>query len=348
MGKIKLSVLDIGVMRTNQTVQNAFKTSMDLASLSDNLGYERFWVAEHHNVKAAITATTALLTGVLAAKTNKISVGGYTLLPHYTAYMIAEQSATLEACFPDRIDVCIGGATGADWIATKALRGQLSHTDKEDPDYYSLLKDYIGFMRPEGITFKTKDKSYVLQTLPNITSIPDLWIMGGSEDEAIIAANLGLCFAFPYHVTGDVGVRKIIDIYKNNFKPSLFLNKPKVLVSVIAIVAQTNEEAKRLAQSHLYVLAAFRSGELETSQPLVEEIESLTIPNKYLPMIEHYKKTWLIGDVKTVANKLKDLAKEFNVDELMINPLAAAYAADNVEESKNRVFTLKSLAAELL
>jgi len=318
-----------------------------LAQTAEKFGYARYWVTEHHNTTSVVAANTPLIASVVAAKTEKIRVGGYVLLPHYTAYAIAEQMATLDACFPNRVDIAIGGATGADAIATQVLRGY-PHGRTAEANYAELVQALLGFLHQEGLELNAGQRVVKVKALPKMAGTVKPSLLGGSFEEAKLAGHLGLPFVYPYHVTGSENTRDVLDFYRAEFIPSRFADKPHVSLSVIAVAAQDEAQAQLLARAHLYILAAFRSGELTIQQPLVEELASLVIPPSYQKMIDHFKKTWLIGTPTQVADQIRILVQAYGVDDIQINPVAPAYADEAPERSLTREFTLTSLAEALV
>lgn len=183
-------------------------------------------------------------------------------------------------------------------------------------------------MQPGGVTLDLKDHSYQLQAAPNATSSPTSWMLGTSSHSAMLAAELGLPYAFGYHIRGD-GVEEAVNLYRVHFKPSAFCAEPRVLLSAIVVIGDTAEEAQRLAHPQLYFMSAFRSGEVVSPQMLVEEADGVRFPDRYDDLVAMFRRTWIIGDREQAGEQIEALARRLDLDEVMINPVAAAYRSDD-------------------
>ncbi|SEG64803.1 MsnO8 family LLM class oxidoreductase [Sphingobacterium lactis] len=338
---IVLSVLDIGPIRENQTSSQAFSSMTDLAQHAEELGYNRFWVAEHHNASACVAGSTSVIAGAIAGKIKAMNTGGYVLLPHYTPFLVAEQSATLEAFYPGRIDLCIGGATGTDSLTTALIRGGRMNANQ---DYAEMIQQTLLLLQEGGADFYAENKKYHFSVMNGANSKPSVWLMGASEQEAIIAAELGIGFALPFHVTADYRGAEVIQVYRDNFKASTFFQEPKASATAIAVVGESQQEAERLAIAHLQTLGAFRSGELKGLQPLSENISAEMFSSKYRAMTEHMRLTWAIGNAEKVVQKLNEIIDVLKPDELMISPMNPSSKFDDPNLSQARVGALEAIA----
>lgn len=342
----KLSVIDVGPIRSNQNASDALASMISLALTAEKAGYHRYWLAEHHNTSAIVASNTPLLTGVLGAHTKKIRIGGYVLLPHHTPYDIAEQFATLEALYPERIDACVGCTAGTDWLSASLLRGGRESYVNPGESYETAVKNLISLLDPKGAVLKTDQQNFPIISLPKAVSAPPVWVLGASRDSALMAGSLGLPYSFPYHVT-DEGVSDALSSYRQHFQANTRLEKPNATISIMVVLGKTEEEATLLAKAHLYVLSAFRTGELVEQQRLAEDLKEFNFPNHYGEMIKKFKQTWFIGTPQKVATQIKELANKLEVEELLINPIAAAFQSDDIRKAPNREFTLNALAEEL-
>ncbi len=347
---IQLSVLDVGSIRTHQTAPQAFEAMLALAQVAQAAGCTRYWVAEHHNAPSLVAYNTPLITSALAAATRTMKVGGYVLLPHYPPLLLAEQLSTLEALYPHRINACVGCTAGTDGVSAYLLRGGRPGAAPGDA-YAAEVRELLALLQPEGVQFQVKGpdgqaQPFSVKAMPGVASEPEVWVLGASIGSAQLAAQLGLPYSFPYHVTGD-GVKEALKTYRKEFVPNEKHLQPKLNMSVIAIVAPTTEEAERLAKGKSIGLAAFRSGEVKSAQMLTEEVDDMPIPLKYAPMVTNFRKTWIVGTPPAAAAKIQALANDLQVEEILINPSATAYRSDDPNKSPTREYTVVSLAQAL-
>lgn len=341
---LRLSVLDIGPIRSNQTAADCMASIVDLAQHAESLGFQRYWLGEHHNVAAVAASQTAILSSVIGANTQSIRIGGCFLLSHYSPFLVAEQAAMVEACFPGRFDLGIGRSTGADRIASAMLQGGgRSGQHLEHPQALTSLQAMIDV---EGAHFDVRGTDYHLNSTSNPASSPPLWILGTSAYSANLAGQMGLPYAFGYHITGE-GVDEAFDEYRRSFQPSVHCPVPTALLSAIVVVGDTVEEAERLARAQLLFMCAFRSGENVDRQMLVEEAAEVDFPERYEDLLAMFRRTWIIDTPQGAASQIAALAKRLHLDELMINPVAAGYSDDPVGTAPNRRRTLSALAREL-
>jgi luciferase family oxidoreductase group 1 len=345
MSQLKLSVLDVGMIRTNQSAADAFSSMISLARHAENLGYHRYWLGEHHNVGAVVASQTAVFAAAVGAQTKKIRIGGCVLLSHYTPLQIAEQMSTLEGCYPGRVDLGLGRSSGADGLTSELLRGDRKE-GAASQGYEESVQQLLAMLRPDGLSLQVDSKNYLLRATSNSNSEPAAWMLSTSSRSAKLAAELGLPYAFGYHILGE-GMKEAIELYRSEFKPSELCPEPKVLVSAIVILGETSKEAERLSIPQLWGMCALRSGEPVSPQLLAEQAETVVFPERYKSLVEMFKKTWIIGDPKQAADQVKGLAASLEIDEVMINPVAASYAADDPTRAPNRERTLTLLAEQL-
>ena len=343
---LTLSVLDIGPVRSNQAAPDVFASMIELARHAEQLGYYRYWLAEHHNVAGVAASHTSVFSAAVGAHTNRIRIGGCVLLPHYSPLLVAEQAAILEACYPGRVDVGVGRSSGADGVTSHLLRGGREQGREAGASHPQALDTLVTLLQPHGAHVQLGDREFGIQSIPNASSAPPVWVLGTSAYSARLAAEQGLPYAFGYHISGE-GVKEAIDTYRSLFKPSRFLAQPKVLVSAIVVVGPSDEEAQRLAKPQLLQMSAFRSGEPSSPQPLVETVDAIPFADRHTGLVEMFKRTWIIGSPETAAERVMQLAMSLDVDEIMINPVAGAYAHDDPRRAPNREYTPASLARVL-
>ena len=344
MESVNLSVLDVGLIRTNQTAANAFSSMISLAQHAEKLGYHRYWLGEHHNFAGVVANQTAVFAAAVGAHTKKIRIGGCVLLSHYSPLLIAEQMSVLEACYPGRVDLGIGGSRGADEITSSLLRGDWN-VDAAPQSYTEAVQHLLAMLRPGGIKVAVGSRDYPLQAISNSTSVPDIWILSTSQRSASLAAQLGLPYAFGYHIQGE-GMKEAIDLYRSAFRPSTQCHEPKVIVSAIVVVGESATAAERLTRPHMLGMCQLRSGETVTPQLLVEDSDTVVFPERYASLVAMFKKTWIIGGPRQVSDQLKAIVTALGIDEVMIDPVAAAFAADDLSHAPNRERTLTWLAEE--
>ncbi len=344
---ISLSVLDLIPVRSNQTSADAIAASVALARRADELGYRRYWVAEHHNMPSVASTNPPVLVGVIAANTARIRVGsGGVMLPNHASLVIAEQFALLEAAFPGRIDLGIGRAPGSDPIITSFLRstGAVSDVDA----FPNNVKDIQALMNPGGAALRlTSGQEYSLRATPNASSAADLWLLGSSDYSANLAAKLGLPYVFANHFSGE-NTTHALNLYRRGFTPSTETPQPRTFLTLNVSVADTAEEALALELPHLQNMARLRSGQPFGPLATVEEAQDATLAPPQAALVEDMRRKTIIGTATEAASRIRTLAAEFGVDEVMIVPDASARAAADPATSPGRMRALELLAAEFL
>lgn len=235
---VKVNILDYAPIFEGSTPQEALAHTQELAQLADQLGYHRYWMAEHHSVSSVGSSSPEMFMMQLAASTKQIRIGsGGVMLPHYSAYKVAENFRVLEGFHPNRIDLGIGRSPGFDSVNQALNEGKEAHVSYEQQitDLHKYFKDQT----EENHRFK------YLKTTPMIETMPEMWLLGSSPNSAKLAAKLGMAYSFANFSPGKAaGGAKIIEQYLKNFQTSSLLKKPKVMVSVFVIVAETAEEAE--------------------------------------------------------------------------------------------------------
>ncbi len=347
----RLSVLDLIPVRSNQSSGDALAASVELAQSADRLGFERYWVAEHHNMAAVAATNPPVLIALIAASTSRIRVGsGGVMLPNHSPFVIAEQFAMLEAAFPGRIDLGIGRAPGSDPVITALLRSSGATSDVDE--FPHNVRDIGMLLNPDGATLQVSARSgqsaqdYVVRATPHAKSSPLMWLLGSSDYSAQLAARLGLPYVFAHHFSGE-GTARALELYRNGFTASETLAQPRTFLTVNAIVADTADEALALAQPQLQQMARLRSGLPLGAQLTVEEAAAAEVTPHMQDLMERMSTRWIIDAPEQAAARIRKLAHQFGVDEVMVSPGASARDADDPRTSPGRVRTLE-LLAELL
>ena len=347
----RLSALDLVPVRTNQSSSDAIAASVALAKRADELGYERFWIAEHHNMPAVAATNPPVLIGVIAASTGRIRVGsGGVMLPNHSPLVIAEQFAALEAAFPGRIDLGIGRAPGSDPVITALLRSSGATSDVDAfPDN---VRDIGLLLNPDGATLRIgagrdgRPQDYVVKATPLASGATPIWLLGSSDYSARLAAKLGLPYVFAHHFSGD-GTEQALGLYRSGFTASETLAQPRTFLTVNAVVAETVEAARALAQPQLQQMARLRSGLPLGPQLTVEEAAAAEVTPAMQELMDRMSERWVIDAPDAAATRLRELAARFAVDEVMVSPGASAYDADDPSTAPGRVRTLELLANRL-
>jgi luciferase family oxidoreductase group 1 len=310
---MKWSVLDQSPTSAGSGQDAAIRESLALAQQCDVLGYERYWVSEHHNTASIVGTAPEILMAAVAATTKRIRIGSAgIMLPHYSALKVAEQFRVLEALAPGRIDLGVGRAPGSDGLTAHALNPH-SNAAEEFPRQVQELQHWVsGTPLPAGHPYAK------IMALPTSSSSPQIWILGSSAYGAQLAAYFGLPYAFAYFFSDGAGVDEALSLYRNNYRPSERHPQPCATICVWAVTADTEAEALRLATTREYWRAGFEKG---VREPLVspETAQAHAYTPAELAMIAKLRDTALVGDPRQVAEKLHALARRLGLDEIVIN-----------------------------
>jgi len=247
---LPVSVLDLVATRAEESAGSAIARSVELARQVEQLGYKRYWVAEHHAIQGLACSATPVLIGHIAAATKTIRVGsGGVMLPNHAPLVVAEQFGTLEAIYPGRIDLGLGRAPGGDIQTMRALRRGLAQDGDDFPSLIEELRTYLGPERP----------GQVVRAIPGQKSNVPITVLGSSDFSAQLAAALGLSFAFAAHLAPEK-LCAAAHLYRERFRPSQVLQKPHLLVAVQVIAAETDAAARRLFTTPPAAFATSDSG----------------------------------------------------------------------------------------
>lgn len=262
---IPYSVLDLAVVTKGASIAEAIRNSRDLAVHAEEYGYNRFWMAEHHNMENIASSATAVLLGHVAAATKTIRIGsGGVMLPNHSPLVIAEQFGTLATIYPGRIDLGLGRAPGTDQVTANAIRSDRIQEVQRFPDNVKLLQQYLS----------TDNQNNKVRAIPGEgTNIP-IWILGSSTDSAFLAAELGLPYAFASHFAPQQ-LMPAIRIYRERFKPSDQLAKPYVMPGINIIAADTDEQAEYLSTSMKQMFMGVVTGDRKPMPPPVDDMNQI-------------------------------------------------------------------------
>ncbi|NMP25826.1 luciferase-like monooxygenase [Rahnella sp. SAP-1] len=305
---VPLSVLDLAPVPQGATPAQAFQCSLELAQQAEKWGYQRYWLAEHHNMTGIASAATSVLIGFIAAGTHSIRLGsGGVMLPNHSPLVIAEQFGTLATLYPNRIDLGLGRAPGTDQRTMIALRRHLSGEVDNFPRDVQELQHYFGEVQP----------NQAVQAVPGQGLHVPIWLLGSSLYSAQLAAALGLPFAFASHFAPDM-LYQALSIYRSQFKPSAQLQTPHAMVCINVIAADTDEQAQRMFTSNQQQFINLRRGNPGKLPAPVDNIESLWSAQERFGVDQALRMS-VVGNKETVRQGLQAVLRETEADELMIN-----------------------------
>lgn len=327
---ISINILDYSPVDENNNAREALIQTTELAKRADQLGYKRFWVSEHHQMQSLAGSTPELLMMHLAASTNRIRIGsGGVMLPHYSSYKVAENFRMLEALYPNRIDLGIGRAPGANRLVTHALNEEKTRPlsyEQQVVDLKSLLTNDF----PEDHRFKD------LVATPVIPTTPEIWVLGAGGGSAEIAADNGSAYTFAHFINPYGDGISAIKHYRENFKPSKLFNEPQAMIGVFAVIAETNEEAEELARAFDLWLLKAESAQTPNCYPSIQTAKNYSFSSFEKEIIHRNRKRVVVGDAENVKEQIEKLAEAYGVNEITILP--------NISGANNRVKSIELLA----
>ncbi|WDT93488.1 LLM class flavin-dependent oxidoreductase [Thermoleophilum album] len=306
--RVRLGVLDQAPISEGIEPAQALRNSLDLARRCDELGYHRYWVAEHHATPSLACASPEALIGPIAQSTHRIRVGsGGVMLPHYSPLKVAETFSTFAGLFPGRIDLGIGRAPGTDPITAYALQ-----RDRRQPapdDFPEQLTELLGYLR-DGLPSDHPFARYA-RLLPGLPERPEIWLLGSSPQSAVWAAELGLPYAFADFINPH-GSAIVADYRLRCVQRGI---EPRVAVGVLALCAETDDQAERLAAPARMLGSLLRRGQL-IPVPTVERALAYLAGRPRRPGASGRRA--IIGSPATVKRGLEDVAREYHADELIL------------------------------
>ena len=300
------SVLDLSPILQGETAADSFRHSLDLAQHVEKWGYHRYWVAEHHNIPGVASAATAVVIGHIAGGTSSIRVGsGGIMLPNHAPLVIAEQFGTLESLYPGRIDLGLGRAPGGDQITSRALRRGLGSSGDTFPADVQELQHFLGDAIP----------GQSVRAVPGQGLKVPLYLLGSSTFSAMLAAELGLPFAFASHFAPEM-MHQALDIYRKQFRPSPTLDKPHVMIGVNVFAADTDAEAARLFTCLQQVFLNLIRGWPKQLPPPVEDINKIwsTIEAQ---QVRRMTRVSAVGGPESFRAQIEHLLRETKADEII-------------------------------
>lgn len=306
---IPLSILDLAMINEGSHASESFKKSVDLAQHAEKWGFNRYWLAEHHNMPGIASSATSVIMGHIAGATTEMRIGsGGIMLPNHAPLVIAEQFGTLEALYPGRIDLGIGRAPGSDQATAYALRRTLNSSAEQFPDQLAELRAYFD-----------DDPAMRVRAVPGGGADIPIWLLGSSDFSARLSAELGLPFSFASHFAPQFALQAL-EIYHRNFKPSKEFKTPYVMMGISLVMADTDEEAHYLATSMQQQFLNLRKG----------------MPTQFTPPVEDVDATWssfeqasveqmlsspsnIVGSPETAKAKLEAFLQMTKADEFIVS-----------------------------
>lgn len=316
---VKISILDQTYLTEGMSAEEGFLESVKLAEYLDEVGYHRYWLSEHHSMDPVAGSSPEILASYLLARTKRMKIGsGGVMLPHYSSYKVAENFKVMAALAPGRVDLGVGRAPGGHQLSTIALQSDRSRHGNFDR-FPTQVDEVIEYLEDE---ISDTHRLQGLAATPIIKEKPPVWILGTSNSSAYLAAEKGLPYSFAHFINPQPGgMETAIGYYVNRFQASKYLDQPKVMVSLKVIVADTDEEANRIAQSSLRNDYNFRRGIMSRLQepdhafpPELNSMDQIELDN--------LKRNYIIGSKQTVAEKIKKLTTNLPIDEIMaVSPI---------------------------
>ena len=325
----KFSILELVPVRDDKSVQFSLHHALELAQHAEKLGYERLWLAEHHNMDGIASSATAVLLGYLLANTSTLKVGsGGIMLPNHAPLVVAEQFGTLQTLYPNRIELGLGRAPGTDQVTMRALRRGRQETEDQFPQDVLEILSYFKDAQPNQRIVATPGQN---------TNVP-VWLLGSSLFSAQLAARLGLPYSFASHFAPRM-LGQAIQLYRDNFQPSEYLDKPYVSMGIPTVVAQTDEEANYLATSaYQRVLGLLRGQSLKLKAPVQSMNGLWSVAEKM--SVDNFYAMAQIGSIETVKAGLEKILAQYNVDEFILT--CDIYDTDKRLENFEHLIHLKN------
>jgi len=312
------SVLELATVGQGVSHKKVFEDSVKLAQNAEKLGYNRFWLAEHHNMVSIASSATTVLMGHIAGNTTTIKTGsGGIMLPNHSSLLVAEQFGTLAHLYPGRIDMGLGRAPGTDQATAHAIRPDRVQAVYRFPEEIENIQRYFS---------KENQNAKVRATVAEGVEVP-IYILGSSTDSAHLAAAKGLPYVFASHFA-PTQLFEALDIYRNEFQPSATLNEPYVVAGINVIAADTHDEAETLSTSSIRMMIGVMTGQIDYLQkpiPMSQELRSIS----QNPAFQRMQKYAFVGDKESIKRRTEDFIEQTGADELMV--------ASHIYDPKDRI-----------
>jgi len=308
---LRLSILDQSVATAGCGHDETLRNTLALAQQAEAWGYHRFWVSEHHSHPSIVGSAPEVLMAAIAARTQRIRIGSAgVMLPHYAPYKVAEQFRVLDALAPGRIDLGVGRAPGSDGRTAQVLNPD-RYASERFPQQVMELQAWV-----QGRDLPPGHPGHGVHAYPQSATAPSVWMLGSSDYGAQLAAHLGLPYAFAWFITEGQGAEEAMSLYRETFRPSQGLARPQATVCVWILAADTDQEAWRQFESRARWRMDRNLGRLG---PLLPPDEA---PREYstaeLLALERLRANAIVGSASTVGSRLRQLARQLEVDELVL------------------------------
>ncbi len=308
--KIRLSVLDQSPVRKGVTAEQAVKETVELAKYTDQLGYTRFWVSEHHNTGSLAGSTPEVLMAHLAGQTKDIRIGsGGIMMPNHSALKVAENFRMLEALFPGRIDLGMGRAPGTDRLTASVLNPSNQFREQ---DFIEQLYDLLNYFHDRGDPGSPQSK---IRAIPQVQTVPAMWLLSSSGESGLFAAHFGMGLSFAHFINPNGGPQAVA-AYKERFKPSDDQAEPAASVAIFVYCSEDEEKIRRHQ-----ALMDFRFNQFEQGKGIVpvgyDDIKNVTYTINEQGRIMHNRKRVIAGNPEQMKTKLTQLADDYKVDEII-------------------------------
>jgi len=308
---INLSILDQAPIPSGSDSYTTLENTRNLAILAEDLGYKRYWFAEHHSTKGLASTAPEIMMAHIAASTNRIKVGsGGVLLPQYSPFKVAENFRQLEALHPGRIDLGVGRSPGGTAKTRLALTDGVNKSLNEFPRQLKELSHYLTDSMPSGHEYAG------IKAAPQTNTPPSLWLLGMGENSAKKAAELGIGYVFGHFIKPDRG-ENTLKTYYELFKSTYYSSSPSAIIALFVVCGETDEHAEELAQSQDLWLLRVEKG-LDSRIPSPEEARKYRYTASEKERIETNRKRMIIGSPSTVKKKIDDLAELYETEEFMV------------------------------
>jgi luciferase family oxidoreductase group 1 len=317
---VSFSVLDLAPVVDGSSVSQALNQSIALAVAAEQLGYRRFWLAEHHNMPGIASSSPAVMIGQVARATETIRVGsGGIMLPNHAPLVVAEQFGTLDALFPDRIDLGIGRAPGTDQVTAHALRRAANPSADDFPQELAQLRAFLAGQFPPEHPYSA------ITAVPGEGAALQMWMLGSSTYSAQVAGLLGLPFAFARHFA-PAQTYDALAVYRDSFRPGT-LDEPYAMLTVTIVAAEDDETAQQQAAPHRLAMARLREGGRPGRYPTVAQALAEPLTPMQEATIGESASAWIVGGRQKVADEIGALVDSSGVQEIMVSSMLADFDA---------------------
>lgn len=304
---IPFSILELASVGKDVSTKETFRKSLDLARKAEEYGYNRFWLAEHHNMISIASSATVVLMGYIAGGTKRIRVGsGGIMLPNHSPLIVAEQFGTLGSLYPERIDMGLGRAPGTDQATAHAIRSDRMQAVYQFPEEIRKIQQYFSPYNSEA---------KVRATVAEGVNVP-IYVLGSSTDSAYLAAEKGLPYVFASHFA-PTHLFDALNIYYNKFQPSEDLQEPYTMAGINVIIAETDEEAEKISTTMIRMILGVVTGKIDYMQEPTKMTEELREVARH-PALQQMLKYSFVGSKETVKKKTEEFLSKTGVNELMV------------------------------